>query len=72
MEAGTSLTIALMSQTHQATRADIWPHSFLAAGISHAQHIIAARICLPAGFSYVLDRLIPSYNSINWSITGAK
>lgn len=44
----------------QAARADIWPQSFLAAGISHAQHIIATRINLPTGLSYVLFNLIPS------------
>ena len=46
------------------------PQSFLTAGMSHAQHIIAARI-------YLLEVLfvnmsIPSHNSINWSIIGAK
>src|SRR5438094_10181456 len=36
---------------------------FLAAGMSYAQHIIAARICL-LEVSFV-DMSIPSYNSIN-------
>ena len=56
----------------QATRADIWPQSFFAAGMSHAQHIIAIHINLLIELSYVLSNVTPSHSIINWSIIRAK
>ena len=61
---------ALFKHLWQATRADIWPQSFLAAGMSQEQHITAARIRLTE--LSCVAKSTPFHNSINWSMRGAK